>query len=76
MLTPRQKSKRIAIKADKAVAEALKKKQIYPEQMIVAGVVMENRRSMNGRKGDHLTCSSPPETAQERESLVDETPTT
>lgn len=44
--------------------------------MIVAGLVLEPSHHMVlGGKGDQTT-SSPPETAQDRDSLEDETPVT
>lgn len=57
--------RRYATKADRAAAEAIIKRGVYPE-MMVTGVVMNERK--NVFKVENSIISSPPETAQEVES--------
>ena len=57
--------KRYATKADRAAADAITKRNIFPE-MVIAGVVIDQRTELY--KAENLTISSPPETAQELDS--------
>ena len=69
-MTPKQKVRRNKVNADRAVAEAFKKKNIYPE-MIINGTILDQPYQVHKlEKVEDLTSSSPPGTAQEIESQI------